>query len=115
MLFTLAYVNATLQLVLIALGTKAAILKGTFQRAFGIEEMENLILAKFSELSEAGCARLCSRYPGCISFSLEPGLCTLMTAWHNVGREQEGVTFYIMKKVEPACIQEGGRKRKPPI
>ena len=84
--------------------------KGTFWHDHGLplEELNNLTLAKFNGSSDIGCARRCTRYPGCTSFSLAPGLCTLMTARHNVKREPGGVDFYIVRSIEPNCVEEGG-------
>ena len=101
------FINATLQLVLLLLITNALELKRRFQYSHVSEGVNDLTVAKFPESSHIGCARLCSRYPGCISFSLASGLCTLLTAWHSVRLEQGGATF-IMKEVEPSCLQEGG-------
>ena len=105
-----AVVLINFMLITYVLEANASWHKGTFQPAYGlpIEEMNNLTLAKFPEPSEIGCARLCSRYPGCTSFTLAPGLCTLMTARHNGRREQGGVVFYITKEVNPTCVPKSG-------
>ena len=100
-------IYATLHLVLILFCGNALGLTKRFQKAHVSEGVNNLTLAKFHGSSDIGCAHLCSCYPGCIAFSLTPGLCTLLSAWHNVRREQGGVT-YIMKEFEPGCIQESG-------
>ena len=108
------FINATLPLVLILFCANALGLTKRFQKAHVSEGVSNLTLAKFPGSSDIGCARLCSRYPGCISFSLAPGLCTLLSAWHNVKREKGGVT-YIMKEVEPTCVQVTGTNGGDPF
>ena len=97
--------------------TDASRPQSTFLRAYDLpaEEMNNLTVAKFTEPSDIGCARLCSRYPGCTSFSLAPGLCALMTARQNVRRQQGGADFYIIKEAEPSCFQEAGTFRAQPF
>ena len=85
-------IYATLHLVLILFCGNALGLTKRFLKAHVSEGLNNLTLAKFPGSSDIGCTRLCSRYPGCIAFSLAPGLCTLLSAWHNVRREQGSVT-----------------------
>ena len=109
----MAFVSVTLRLVLMACvyGVNASRLKGTYRPVYGLPtaEMNNLTLAKYPETSEIGCARLCLRYTACTSFSLAPGLCTLMMARTNVRREVGGMDFYIINEVEtPDCVQEAG-------
>ena len=101
------FVNTTLQLVLMLFCANTLGLTKRFQKVHNSEGVSNLTLAKFPGSSNIGCARLCFRYPGCTSFSFALGLCTIWSTWHNVRREQGGVT-YIMKEVVPSCIQEGG-------
>ena len=103
------FVNATLQLVLILFCANALGLTKRFEKAHVSEGVNNLTLAKLPGSSDIGCARLCSRYPGCTSFTLALGWCKLLSAWHNAGREQGGVTYF-MKEVEPSCIQVAGQK-----
>ena len=115
----MAFLNV-ISLLLIAtfiLETNASRLKGTYLPAYGLptNEMNSLTLTKYPDTSEIGCARLCSRYPGCTSFTLAPGLCTLMTARHNVRREQGGADFYLVKEIEPSYIQEAGRVAGTPF
>ena len=100
-------IYASLHLVLILFCGNALELTKRFQKAHVSEGLNNLTLAKFPGSSDIGCARLCSRYPECIAFSLAPELCTLLSVWHNVRREEGGVT-YLMKGFEPGCIQESG-------
>ena len=115
----MAFVRIALRLVLltIVLRINALSLKKTFHRASGlpVEEMNNLTLAKFPESSNIGCARLCSSYLQCTSYSLATGLCTLMTARQNIRRDQAGVDFFFMKEVDPICIKEAGSNGGDPF
>ena len=108
----MAFVSIALRLVLITIVLRINVLslKKNFRRAHGlpVEEMNNLTLAKFPESSNINCACLCSSYLRCTSYTLASGLCMLMTARHNVRREQGGVNFYIVKEVAQTCTQENG-------
>ena len=105
-------VTVIINLLLIACVLEANALwrKGIFwpENGLPLEELNNLTLVKFNGSSDIGCARRCTRYPGCTPFSLAPGLCTLMTAQHSVRREQRGVDFYIVNEVVQTCNQESG-------
>ena len=113
----MVYLSATIYFMLTALGTNASRLKGTFRHAYGLpkDEMNKLTLANFSDSSDIGCGRRCSRYPGCTSFSLAPGLCMLMTARRNVRHEQGGMDFYVNYEVESSCFQETGTNGGKPF